>query len=75
MLKKLPVQPQLEKYKTVLLSFINPGYELCLLAKKVDWESFEEEFAPLYGESWSSISPHTYHSRTSFTETGVQYWR
>jgi len=50
MLKKLPVQPQLEMYKTILTSFIHPEHELCLLAKKIDWESLEKEFAPLYGK-------------------------
>jgi len=50
MLKKLPVQPQLEIFKTVLASFINPQHELCLLAKEIDWDSLEKEFAPLYGE-------------------------
>ena len=50
MLKKLPVQPQLEMFKTVLTSFINPQHELCLLAKEIDWDSLEKEFAPLYLE-------------------------
>jgi IS5 family transposase len=50
MLKKLPVQPQLEMFKTVLTSFIHPEHELCLLAKKIDWKDLEEEFAPLYGK-------------------------
>jgi len=50
MLKKLPVQPQLEIFKTVLTSFINPEHELCFLAKKIDWKRLEEEFAPLYGK-------------------------
>jgi IS5 family transposase len=50
MLKKLPSQPQLEMYKTVLVSFINPEHELCLLAKKIDWDSLEKEFAPLYAK-------------------------
>ena len=45
MLKKLPSQPQLEMFKTVLASFINPQHELCLLAKKIDWDSLEKEFA------------------------------
>jgi transposase, IS5 family len=49
MLKKLPKQPQLEMFKTVLVSFINQEHELCLLAKKIDWQSIENEFAPLYG--------------------------
>jgi IS5 family transposase len=50
MLKKLPVQPQLEIFKTVLTSFIHPEHELCLLAKKIDWQGLEDEFAPLYGK-------------------------
>jgi transposase, IS5 family len=50
MLKKLPSQPQLEMFKTVLTSFINPQHELCLLARKIDWENLEKEFAPLYAE-------------------------
>ncbi|MBN1952086.1 MAG: hypothetical protein JW801_12870 [Bacteroidales bacterium] len=50
MLKKLPVQPQLEMFKTVLTSFIHPEHELCLLAKKIDWKVLEEEFTPLYGK-------------------------
>jgi len=49
MLKKLPKQPQLEMFKTVLTSFIHPEHELCLLAKKIDWVTLEKEFAPLYG--------------------------
>ena len=50
MLKKLPVQPQLEMFKTVLTSFIHPEHELCLLAQKLDWKGLEDEFAPLYGK-------------------------
>ena len=49
MLKKLSKQPQLEMFKTVLVSFINPEHELCLLAKKIDWANLEKAFAPLYG--------------------------
>jgi IS5 family transposase len=50
MLKKLPVRPQLEMFKTVLKSFIHPEHELCLLAQKLDWKGLEDEFAPLYGK-------------------------
>jgi IS5 family transposase len=50
MLKKLPIQPQLEIFKTALISFIHPEHELCLLAKKIDWQGLEDEFAPLYGK-------------------------
>jgi IS5 family transposase len=37
-------------FKTVLTSFIHPEHELCLLAKKIDWDGLEKEFAPLYGK-------------------------
>jgi IS5 family transposase len=57
MLKKLPVQPQLEMFKTVLISFINPEHELCLLAKEIDWDYLEKEFDPLYGEVGRSSIP------------------
>lgn len=50
MLKKLPVQPQLEMFKTVPVSFIHPSHKLCLLGKEIDWDGLEKEFAPLYGE-------------------------
>lgn len=51
MLKKLPENPQLEMFKTVLTSFINLNHKLCLLAKEIDWASLEDEFAPLYGDT------------------------
>ncbi len=46
----MAVQPQLEIFKTVLVSFIHPEHELCLLAKQIDWDNLEKEFAPLYGK-------------------------
>jgi transposase, IS5 family len=49
MLKKLPENPQLVMFKTVLTSFIHPDHKLCLLAKEIDWEGLQKEFAPLYG--------------------------
>ena len=51
MLKKLPKNPQLEMYKTALASFIHPDHKLCVLARKIDWEGIEKEFAPLYGST------------------------
>src|SRR4030043_846745 len=49
MLKKLPQNPQLEMYKTVLTNFIHPDHKLCLLANEIDWAGLEKEFAHLYG--------------------------
>lgn len=57
MLKKLPKQPQLEMFKTILVSFINPEHELCLLAKKIDWDYLEKEFAPLYSTTGTPSVP------------------
>lgn len=37
-------------YKTVLASFINLEHELCLLARKIDWDTLEKEFAPLFAK-------------------------
>jgi IS5 family transposase len=51
MLKKLPENPQLQMFKTVLNSFIHPDHKLCLLAKEIDWDSLEKEFEPLYGST------------------------
>ena len=50
MLKKLPIQPQLEMLKTVLKSFLNPQHELCLSTNEIDWDYLEKEFTALYGE-------------------------
>jgi transposase, IS5 family len=49
MLKKSTKEPQLEMFKTVLETLVNPSHELCLLGKQIDWDSMETEFAPLYG--------------------------
>jgi len=35
-------------FKTVLVSFPYPEHDLCLLAKEIDWDILEKEFAPLY---------------------------
>lgn len=51
MLKKLPENPQLEMFKTILTSIIHLNHKLCLLAKEINWDSLEKEFAPLYGST------------------------
>lgn len=40
-----------------LNEFINPKHELCRLARKIDWDSFENEFAPLYSLIGSPAKP------------------
>jgi len=44
-------------FKTVLTSFIHPEHEFCLLAKKIDWEGLEKEFAHLDGKVGSPSVP------------------
>ncbi len=51
MLKKLAENPQLVMFKIVLTNLIHPDHKLCLLAKEIDWESLETEFAPMYGST------------------------
>jgi hypothetical protein len=62
MLKKLAAQPQLEMFKIVLSSFINPQHELCLLAKEIDW-AYSGEIRRIrineYFETWQYLSDST----------------
>ena len=41
---------QRELFRTRLEDLINPNHELALLAKKIDWQYFEDEFTPYYSE-------------------------
>ena len=50
MIGKLSNPCEQELFRPRLLSFIDPDNELVLLANKIDWSYFEEEFAPLYSE-------------------------
>ena len=45
MLGKLQ-ENQRELFRTRLEDLINPNHELALLAKRVDWQYFEDEFKP-----------------------------
>jgi hypothetical protein len=51
MLKKLPKQPQLEMFRTVLVSFINPEHELCQLARKIDWPARSPTVNPFFSNN------------------------
>jgi IS5 family transposase len=42
--------PQLSIFDTPIERFINMNHELCVLAKKIDWESIEADFAEYYSE-------------------------
>ena len=48
MLGKLPEKGQRDLFRPMLKDFIDMGHELVLLADKIDWSYFEEEFTPLY---------------------------
>ena len=45
---KLPNQEQRNLFHPILIEIINPNHELVILAGKMDWQSFENEFGPLY---------------------------
>jgi len=44
----LPDQTQRELFRPLLSDMIDPNHELALLADKIDWDYFEQEFSPLY---------------------------
>lgn len=51
MVGKGKVQGQRDMFRPLLTDFIDPGHELVLLAKKVDWVHFETEFGKLYSDT------------------------
>lgn len=57
MLGKLPDQIQRDLFRPLLIDFIDNGHELALLANKIDWEYFEQEFAPYYSEKGAPSVP------------------
>jgi IS5 family transposase len=48
MIGALPDQHQRELFRPLLADLIDPRHELALLANRVDWNSFETAFRPLY---------------------------
>lgn len=48
MIGKSPNQEQKHLFLPLLNDFIDPQHELCQLAEQIDWQKFEQEFAPLY---------------------------
>jgi len=42
--------PQLSIFDTPIERFINMNHQLCVLAKKIDWESIEDDFTEYYSE-------------------------
>lgn len=48
---KLPDQEQKNLFRPILKEIINPNHELVVLSGKMDWNSFENEFGPLYSNT------------------------
>ena len=48
MVGKIDKTPQVDIFKTPLKQFINIDHELCVLAKKIDWDSISEYFKGYY---------------------------
>jgi len=57
MLGKTEKNPQLCLGEVPLIHFIDPGHGLCLLAKKINWEELESEFAPYYSIKGAPSTP------------------
>ncbi|MDR2065591.1 MAG: transposase [Prevotellaceae bacterium] len=57
MLGKSPDQSQRNLFSPLLSDFINKQHELVLLAKKIDWLYFENEFSSLYSNTGQPSIP------------------
>ena len=57
MIGKLPEKGQRDLFRPMLKDFINMKHELVLLAEKIDWNYFEEEFSPFYSEKGGPSVP------------------
>ncbi len=57
MIGKSPNEQQKHLFLPNLTDFINLRHELCLLAKKIDWQQFETDFAPLYSKVGTPAKP------------------
>ena len=56
MLGELPEITQRDLFRPMLKDFIDPSHELVLLADKIDWQYFEDEFRQYYCENNGSPS-------------------
>lgn len=71
-MKKLPERPQLEMFEMVLTSFIHPEHELCLLVRKIEWNSLQNEFEPFYGTTGLPSGSDTDHCRVAVAQANLQ---
>jgi IS5 family transposase len=57
MLGKKEKNPQLTISQTPLIHFIDPGHDLCRLAKQVNWDQVEKDFAVFYSNKGAPSVP------------------
>ena len=48
---KSPDQDQRNLFLPILKDIVNPSHELVILAHRIDWKSFEDEFSELYSHT------------------------
>lgn len=48
---KLPDQEQENLFHDILIELFNPNHGLVVLTRKIEWKTFEKEFAPLYSKT------------------------
>ena len=53
----LPDQTQRELYRPMLCDMIDPKHELALLADRINWDYFENEFSSLYSTVGQAAVP------------------
>lgn len=57
MIDNSPNHKQKHLFLPNLAEFINPRHQLCVLAEKIDWRSFETNFAPFYSQVGCPAKP------------------
>lgn len=57
MIGKSSPQNQRDLFRPLLKEFINLSHELVLLADKIDWHYFEDEFSKLYSNTGKPAMP------------------
>lgn len=54
---KLPAQGQRNLFRPILKEIINPKHELVVLAHRIGWNEFEQQFSPLYSNTGQPGTP------------------
>ncbi len=54
---ELPNPKQSNLFQPNLYQIVNPAHELVLLAQKINWQYFEQEFKPLYSNTGKPSKP------------------